>query len=362
MEGNEPKRRRTTSRADIEAISNALLQGSDTKMVGLALGMTGRVIRRVKRRLLDAYGEPFQLKRRGGAHHTVWTDALRGQLLAIVELHNDYTLEEIRTALQAATPPGSRIPSVSSIWQKLDGELITLKDAHWIPQMRNTPETKATRKTFVQQMSAEDPHVILLYFDECGYCLWTRRTKARAPRGQPAHVVAPVAQHDVVNVLAAISPMHGWIYHEIVEHTVKAEQVAHFLHGLRARVNELFVHEEVLLVLDNAHIHRPADVAAEFGEERRRFRFLPPYSPFLNPIEESFSAMKAEIKHQLRMRHEEILAIQGLPWGQKSLRRRQILAEVLPAAVLTITPAMCANFYAHTLSFYPAYLAEMHIL
>jgi hypothetical protein len=163
--------------------------------------------------------------------------------------------------------------------------------------------------------------------------------------------------------LATISPEQGWVYHEVVDHAVNAERALLYLQALRAHVDQVFAHDQnVLLVLDNARFHREEDLAATFGVPTRRHRFLPPYSPFLNPIEEAFNCFKSAVKHELRMRRDEVLGIQQLPWGQKSARRREVLAAVLPLCVPVVTVAKCVGFYAHSVSFYPACLAQSDIL
>ena len=49
-------------------------------------------------------------------------------------------------------------------------------------------------------------------------------------------------------------------------------------------------------MLDNASIHRVDAVVELITAAGTLFRFLPPYSPDLNPIEEVFSKIKAFLK------------------------------------------------------------------
>ena len=351
--------RRPTKQGDVDALWHAMSAGTSLGEVGGALQMSPRVISRVRRRLVrDGH---FEVPRRGGARRVVWDEGLVQLLLATVEANSDYTLEELRAAMALANP-GRHIPALSTIWKKLDGELITLKKASPSPQQRNTPETKEARREYVTAMLAEPPETIPIYFDETGYSLWTRRSMARSRRGEPAHVITPVAQSNVVNVLAAISPVYGWVYHEVLEESVKADRVLAFLQHLRARLDEDYPAASILLLLDNAPIHRPADAAGVFEGGLRRHRFLPPYSQFLNPIEEAFNTLKMAIKHELRMRRAEILAIQSLPWGQKSVRRRQILREALVPSIPEVTLNKCSAFYGHMLTFYVPCLAMQDIL
>lgn len=49
------------------------------------------------------------------------------------------------------------------------------------------------------------------------------------------------------------------------------------------------------LIMDNAKFHHSQNVTAFLEEEEIRYKFLPPYSPQLNPIEECFSAFKSRL-------------------------------------------------------------------
>lgn len=51
-----------------------------------------------------------------------------------------------------------------------------------------------------------------------------------------------------------------------------------------------------ILVMDNVATHKVAGLRALFAKARVRLRYLPPYSPDLNPIEMGFSKLKAGLR------------------------------------------------------------------
>ena len=61
--------------------------------------------------------------------------------------------------------------------------------------------------------------------------------------------------------------------------------------------------------------------------------YLPPYSPFLNPLEEAFSVWK---------RHAQ----------RSYLSSEQALLEEIKRESVRITPDLCHKLYDHTLSFF----------
>jgi len=50
------------------------------------------------------------------------------------------------------------------------------------------------------------------------------------------------------------------------------------------------------VILDNLSSHKVAGVAAAITASGPRLRYLPPYSPDLNPIEKLFSKLKARLR------------------------------------------------------------------
>ena len=61
-----------------------------------------------------------------------------------------------------------------------------------------------------------------------------------------------------------------------------------------------------VLVLDNLAAHRVADVRQAVEAAGARLMFLPPYSPELNPIEESWSKVKEDLRKQEPRTTEQI--------------------------------------------------------
>ena len=54
---------------------------------------------------------------------------------------------------------------------------------------------------------------------------------------------------------------------------------------------------DLILIMDNCKFHHRQDVLALLNQGGITYKFLPPYSPMLNPIEEVFGTMKAKYKN-----------------------------------------------------------------
>jgi transposase len=83
-----------------------------------------------------------------------------------------------------------------------------------------------------------------------------------------------------------------------------------------------------IVIMDNLAAHKVAGVRAAIEAVGAELRYLPPYSPDLNPIEQAFAKLKA----LLRKAAERSL---------DALWRR--IGELLAA----FTPQECANYLAH---------------
>ena len=60
-----------------------------------------------------------------------------------------------------------------------------------------------------------------------------------------------------------------------------------------------FPQDNSILVMDNCSIHKSQVLKDIVESHGCRLYFLPPYSPDLNPIEESFSSLKAWIRRNV---------------------------------------------------------------
>ena len=66
-----------------------------------------------------------------------------------------------------------------------------------------------------------------------------------------------------------------------------------------------------IVVLDNLAPHKDADTKALIEATQAKFRFLPPYSPDLNPIEKMWSKVKAFLRGAKARTQEELYAMIG---------------------------------------------------
>lgn len=131
----------------------------------------------------------------------------------------------------------------------------------------------------------------LIFIDESGINLALTRLYGRAPRGKRAHGKRPQKRGKNVSLIGAIG-----------------------LKGLMTQVSllgatdglsfEAFISQHLVpklwagacVLMDNASIHKGAEIEALITQAGARLIYLPPYSPDFSPIENCWSKIKSLLR------------------------------------------------------------------
>ena len=302
----------------------------------------------------------------GGSTYRKVTDDMRAEIRRMVTENPFTTLKKINEQLRANEHPNVCDQTIARV---LDGMLITLKSAGkeaYIPFERNRPATIVARLHYAQWYVGLGVNDHVVYVDESGYNIYTRRSRGRADRGvRVRHCVVGNRGRNIVATLA-INANFGLIHHWLVAGTTTRETFQRFLNELVVACDPIFPDDErVHIVYDGARPHLRMNVPANL-QHRFTLSILPPYSPFLNPTEHAHSCFKAAVKLALADPHVQLRlmdeirarAAQGMTleaW------RLQILLEVGQTALGEITVQKCTNWCARVMGFIPACLASNHI-
>jgi len=133
----------------------------------------------------------------------------------------------------------------------------------------------------------------LVFLDESGVDTVMTPIYARAPRGQRALGRAPGGHWKRLTILGALAA-DGLVAAMTVAAATTTQVFLAFveqvlLPALRARPG-------CLVVMDNLAPHKAACVRAAFEAAGVSYRYLPPYSPDLNPIEPAWSKLKGVLR------------------------------------------------------------------
>ena len=141
--------------------------------------------------------------------------------------------------------------STTTIARALDGMMMTLKLVEDVPDARNSPAVLDQRVQYAEWFLEHGVLAHLIFIDETGYNIWTRRSQCRAPRGIPARRVVHRQRGRNCNVIFAVSS--GLVHHRIAFETMTRERFEEFLAATIEQCADLFPEDEpIILICDNA--------------------------------------------------------------------------------------------------------------
>jgi len=190
---------------------------------------------------------------------------------------------------------------------------------------QNHSEIAAEREAFLAQVKEIGPERFV-FVDESGITTKMTRTHARAPRGQRAHGTVLFGAWRRLTILGALSAK-GMVAAMSVE---AATSGAVFL----AYLDQVLLPElrrtkpDAVLVLDNLRAHKTAAVRRLLDRSGFLYRYLPAYSPDLNPIEPAWAKLKAELR-------------------RIAARTTEALHQALGPALNTITAQDASGFFRY---------------
>lgn len=183
----------------------------------------------------------------------------------------------------------------------------------------------AARTAWAEAASGIDP-ARLIFIDESGFDTRLVRTHARAPRGQRAHGTVPGGHWQRLTLIGALAH-HGLCAAMLI---AAATDTAVF-HAFVVQVLVpalLRTRPDAVVVMDNLPAHKAACVRMALDQVGISYRYLPAYSPDMNPIEPAWSKLKTNLR-------------------ARAARTRDALERAIPDALRTITPSDAQDWFRH---------------
>ena len=182
----------------------------------------------------------------------------------------------------------------------------------------------------------------------------------RARVGERAVRQVLTARGRNLNLILTIPARGCIVYYETVVGSVTAEVMAHYFDNLSEIIGE---EQAVDLIMDNAPVHNGATMRIH------RIRKLPAYSPFLNPVENAFSAVKTGVKRQLNEPDMQLQILDRDTARAAGLNLQQHRLQIINNIVVNalehgdaVTPQKTDTWLQHTYSYLAACVRQDHIL
>jgi transposase len=163
----------------------------------------------------------------------------------------------------------------------------------------------------------------LVFIDETGLNTKMARLYGRAPRSQRCLSSVPHGHWHTSTFIAALR-VDAVTAPFLIEGAVDTDVFTAYLQQVLGPE----LREGDTVILDNLATHKIASVAGLLAARGASVRYLPPYSPDLNPIEQAFAKLKAHLR-------------------QAAARTLAELQTALVPALASFTSAHCQGFFRH---------------
>lgn len=160
-----------------------------------------------------------------------------------------------------------------------------------------------------------------MFIDETGLSTKMARLRGRAPRGERCRAGVPHGHWKTTTFTGALR-LTGMTAPMVLDGAMNGTAFLAYAEQVLAPT----LTPGDLVIMDNLPAHRAAGVREAIERTGARLRFLPPYSPDMNPIENAFAKLKALLR-------------------AKAERTINALWDTVGTLIDRFTPAECANYF-----------------
>jgi transposase len=286
--------------------------GMATDDVAAKYRVSASWIRRLKQRRRETGSTAPKPQRQGP--QPGWTEHA-DRITASVRAAPDATLEEHRRRLGLSF-------SASTLCRALKALGLTVKKKVLRAAEQDRPDVAQQRRRWREAMPDWDPEH-LVFLDETWASTNMTRRYGRSPRGRRLIMPVPHGHWKTTTFVAGLRAS-GLTAPLVVDGVVNGELFEAYVRQQLAPT----LRAGDVVVMDNLAPHKRAGVKEAIEAAGAQVRYLPPYSPDLNPIEQAFAKLKA----LLRRAGER--TVEGL-W--------RLLGQLLDE----FSPEQCRNFFRH---------------
>lgn len=183
---------------------------------------------------------------------------------------------------------------ISTICRFIHENGFTRQKLHYIALQRDD----YLQQKFVWDMSVYESHMFVFLYETGADRRNILHKYGYSVRGKPAQRHTWLVRGEHVSGIAMIS-VSGLLDVSVVKSTVDGDKFYDFVQKYLFPQLMPFngVNPHSIVILDNCSIHHVEEITSMIEEVGALVHFLPPYSPNFNPIGETFSKVKTEMKH-----------------------------------------------------------------
>jgi len=262
----------------VAAVTSGMSRNEAAEVFGVAISTAVKWMQRLR----DTGS--WEAKPRGGG--TSPLEQHKERILAVVKERPDATLKEIKAELRKQHIRTSQ----TALWRFLDRHDITRKKKSLRAAEQKRKDVARARRKWIREQGLLDP-AKLVFIDETSVNTNMMRLYGRCPCGVRLVDHVPFGKWETLTFVSALRH-DGMVAPMLIEGPMNGEL---FL----AYVEQCLVptlKPKDIVVVDNLTSHKVAGVAEAIEAAGATLRYLPQYSPDLNPIEMPFSKFKAYLR------------------------------------------------------------------
>jgi putative transposase len=191
-----------------------------------------------------------------------------------------------------------------------------------IASEQDRPDVARRRAQWLTYQGRIDPSR-LVFIDET----WTKTNMAPlrgwAPRGKRLKAEVPHGHWKTMTFVAALRHNHvaaPWL----IDGPINGERFRLYIEKVLVPT----LRPGDIVIMDNLPAHKPQEVRYAIEQVGAELRYLPPYSPDLNPIELAFAKLKGLLR-------------------KAGARTKEALDQAIANALDAFTPTECSNYLRH---------------
>ena len=162
-----------------------------------------------------------------------------------------------------------------------------------------------------------------MFIDETAASTKMARLHGRAPRGQRLRASLPHGHWKTTTFIGALR-LAGMTAPMVLDGPMTAEWFIAYVEQVLVPT----LRPGEIVILDNLPAHKVAEARRLIEAAGATLRFLPPYSPDFNPIENAFAKLKALLR-------------------KAAARTIPDLIQAIKQAIAKVTPSECASYFDH---------------
>jgi hypothetical protein len=219
--------------------------------------------------------------------------------------------------------------SLATIYSHLHSFNFTLKRVYRTSSSADTPENWTRRIEFASWFLtyAHDLGNRLIFIDETGFRLTMRRVRGWSRKGRRAvQSISHTISTENLSICAALSN-EGIIQQAQLYGGGNQYTFSGFLFDLMDLMEQRGL-QNCVFVMDNASFHHTHLVQETVTKRGHTIHYLPPYTPFFNPIESFFHQWKVYVR-------------------SRRCNNEANMRDALEDGVHQATPAICQNYIEH---------------